>query len=112
MDIRRGDIIRISLNPTTGREQAGEARPCLVLSHDYFNADREGFVIICPITSTVKPDVQVLIPIPEGFRVNGSVIAEQVRTLDLNARWWRSTEERLPEDFVDYVVATLNVIIG
>ena len=110
--LRRGEVIRVNLNPTQGREQMGEARPCLVLSQTAFNAARGGLVVVSPITSTVRPDVKTLIPIPEGFRVNGSVIAEQVRTLDLSQRWWRSTEECLPAAVVDQVVATLNLIIG
>lgn len=112
MQLRRGEVIRINLNPTQGREQMGDARPCLVLSQTLFNASRGGLVIVSPITSTVKPEVKTLIPIPEGFRISGSVIVEQVRTLDLSQRWWRSTEECLPSSMVDQVVATLNLIIG
>ena len=112
MNIQRGDILRINLNPTTGREQTGDARPCLVLSRTKFNQARSGIVIVSPVTSTVRPDIKTMIPIPDGYKIQGSVIAEQVRTLDLSKRWWKSTGERLPEEFVDYVVATLNIIIG
>jgi mRNA interferase MazF len=108
----RGAIIRINLNPTQGREQTGEARPCLVLSHTKFNQARRGIVIVSPITSTIKPDVSTLIPIPDRYRITGSVIAEQVRTIDLSSRWWRDTGEVLPESFVDQVVMVLNVIIN
>jgi hypothetical protein len=52
-----------------------------------------------------------MIPIPEGFQVQGSVIAEQVRSLDLNTRWWKKTGAILPKPFVDEVVETLNLII-
>ena len=52
-----------------------------------------------------------MIAIPDDYKIRGSVIAEQIRTLDLNKRWWKSTGEQLPEEFVDYVVATLNIII-
>lgn len=38
--LRRGEVIRVNLNPTQGREQMGEARPCLVLSQTVFNAAR------------------------------------------------------------------------
>lgn len=112
MELRRGEIIRVNLNPIQGREQMGEARPCLVLSQSAFNRERGGLVIVSPITSTIKPDIKTLIPIPEGFRVTGSVIAEQIRTLDLSQRWWRSTAECLPMALVDQVVATLNLIIA
>ena len=112
MQLRRGEVIRVNLNPTQGREQMGDARPCLVLSQTAFNGSRGGIVIVSPITSTVKPEIKTLILIPPGFKVSGSVIAEQVRTLDLSQRWWRSTEDCLPSLVVDQVVATLNLIIG
>jgi mRNA interferase MazF len=107
----RGAVIRINLNPTQGREQMGNTRPCLVLSNTLFNQVRNGLVIVSPITSTVKPEVQTLIPIPEGYRVKGSVIAEQVRTLDLSDRWWQDTGEILAAQLVDRVVAVLKLII-
>lgn len=65
----RGAVIRINLNPTQGREQMGNARPCLVLSHTAFNQVRNGLVIVSPITSTVKPEIQTLIPIPDDYRI-------------------------------------------
>ena len=77
-----------------------------------FNQVRKGILIVSLITSTVRPDIKTMIPIPDGYKIQGSIIAEQVRTLDLSKRWWRSTGERLPKEFVDYVVATLNIIIG
>ena len=84
MNIQRDEIIRINLNPTQGREQSGNARPCLVISHTQYNQNRQGIVIVFPITSTIKPEIKMMIPIPEGLKVQGSVIAEQIRTLDLN----------------------------
>lgn len=112
MDSQRGEILRINLNPTTGREQTGNARPCIILSRTQFNKARKGIVIVSPITSTIRPDIKTMIPIPDGYKIQGSIIAEQIRTLGLSKRWWKSTGERLPEEFVDYVVATLNIIIG
>ena len=112
MDIKRGEIIRINLNPISGREPAGDARPCLVLSHTRFNAARKGIVVVSPITSTIRTEIKTLIRIPDGFSVHGSVIAEQVRTVDLNSRWWKTTGEVLPDQFVDSVVETFRVIIG
>lgn len=112
MRIRRGEVIRINLNPIQGREQAGSARPCLVLSHTKYNAKRGGMVVVTPITSTIKTQVKMMIPIPDGFKVKGSVIAEQVRTLNLKTRWWKTTDEVLPLEFVDRVVETFKVIIN
>ena len=112
MDIQRGEVIIINLNPTSGREQSGDARLCLVLSHKKFNAVRKGIVVVTPITSTIKPEIKMMIPIPDGFTVHGSVIAEQVRTVDLSTRWWKTTGEVLPFEFVDHVVEIFRVIIG
>ncbi|NJK56164.1 MAG: type II toxin-antitoxin system PemK/MazF family toxin [Pleurocapsa sp. SU_5_0] len=112
MKISRGEVIRINLNPTEGREQSGNARPCLVLSHAKYNAKRGGIVVVTPLTSTVKPEIKMMIPVPEGHKVRGSVIAEQVRTLDLKTRWWKTTGEVLPAEFVDRVVETFKVIIS
>ncbi len=111
MNIKRGEIIRINLNPTIGREQQGKARPCLVISSTKYNAARQGMVVIMPITKTFKPNVKTIIPIPTTFNISGSVIVEQVRTVDLRGRWWKTTGEVLPDDFVDYAVDVLNVII-
>ncbi|MEM8778610.1 MAG: type II toxin-antitoxin system PemK/MazF family toxin [Cyanobacteria bacterium P01_G01_bin.49] len=112
MTIKRGEIIKINLNPTEGREQSGNARPCLVISETKYNQVRQGIVIVMPITSTIKPDVKMMIPIPDGFKVHGSVIVEQIRTVDLNQRWWKTTTEVLPQQFVDHIVDTFKVIIS
>lgn len=112
LNLSRGEIIRINLNPTQGREQSGNARPCLVLSHTRYNLARQGIVIVTPITSTIKPTVKMMIEIPDKFKIKGSVIAEQIRTVDLNSRWWKTTGEILSKDFVDYVTETFFVIIN
>ena len=109
---QRGEVIRIHLNPTQGREQMGEARPCLVLSHTRFNQARSGIVIVSPISSTIKPEVKTLVPIPAGYKTTGSAIAEQIRTLDLSQRWWISTGETLPTDFIEQVLQVLLIIIA
>lgn len=111
MKIHRGEILRINLNPTIGREQQGNARPCLVLSQTKYNLTRQGIVIVTPITNTVKSNIKMMIPIPQGFKIKGSIIAEQVRTLDLNQRWWKTTGEILPEEFVNHVVDIFSLII-
>jgi mRNA interferase MazF len=47
--VLRGDVLWADLDPTRGREQAGQ-RPVLVISHDIFN-ERSGTVIAMAITS-------------------------------------------------------------
>jgi mRNA-degrading endonuclease toxin of MazEF toxin-antitoxin module len=112
MVIQRGEVIRVNLNPTSGREQQGEARPCIVISHTTYNQSRNGMVVVMPITHTVRPEIKTMIPLPITSQIEGSVIAEQVRTLDLSKRWWKTTGEVLSQEFVDRLVSTFNLIIG
>ena len=110
--IERGEVIRINLNPTEGREQSGNARPCLVLSNTKFNQRRQGIVVVTPLTNTVRPQVKTMIRVPEGYKATGSVVAEQVRSINLKQRWWKSTEEILPQEFVDLVVHIFSQIVS
>ena len=110
--IERGEVIRINLNPTEGREQSGNARPCLVLSNTKFNQRRQGIVVVTPLTNTVRPQVKTMIRVPEGYKATGLVVAEQVRTIDLKQRWWKSTEEILPQESVDFVVHIFSQIVS
>lgn len=110
--VERGEVIRINLNPTEGREQSGNARPCLVLSNTKFNQRRQGIVVVAPLTNTIKPQVKTMLQVPKGYKATGSIIAEQVRTIDLKQRWWKNTAEILPQEFVDLVVHTFSQIIS
>lgn len=112
MNIQRGEIIRVNLSLTQGREQQGKARPCLVLSNTKFNQRRQGIVIVSPITNTIKPEIKTLIQLPDRLKITGSVLAEQVRTLDLKQRCWKTTSVIVEEDFVNKVVHIVQQIIS
>lgn len=111
-NIQRGEILKINLNPTQGREQQGEARPCLVLSNNKFNQRRNGIVIVSPITNTIKPEIKTLIQLPPGLKVTGSIVAEQIRTLDLNKRWWKTMGIIIEKNFVDSVTHVVSQIVS
>ena len=111
MKIERGEVIRINLNPTEGREPSGNARPCLVISNTQYNAKRRGIVVVMPITGTLRPDVKMMMALSESAKVYGSVIAEQVRSVDLKTRWWKSTGEVLSKEWVDSAVDTFSLIV-
>lgn len=105
MTPKRGEVIRINLNPTQGREQQGEARPCVVISNTKYNLARDGFAVVMPITSTARPEIKTMVLISEGFKTYGSsVLVEQVRSVDLSTRWWKSIGDILPTDWVDRIV--------
>lgn len=46
---KRGDVVRISLNPQAGHEQAGR-HPAVILLPQTCN-DKVGLVLLCPITN-------------------------------------------------------------
>ena len=49
MEIKRGEVFFVNLNPTKGNEQGG-ARPCLIIQNDNGNKFSPT-TIIAPITS-------------------------------------------------------------
>lgn len=110
MSVNRGEIIRVNLNPTQGREQQGRAKPCLVISNTKFN-QRRRMAIVMPITNTVKPSIKTLVPLPDNLSITGSVDTEQVRNIDLEDRWWKSTEQVLDRQECDRIVAMLAILI-
>ena len=79
----RGDIMDINMNPQVGRE-IWDWRPALVLSSWNFNRTKE-VAIICPITRTTRGS-HFEIEIPAGHEVSGFVRADQVKSLDWQAR--------------------------
>ena len=78
-----GEVVWITLHPQAGHEQSGR-RPAAVLSPAEYNG-RVGLAIVCPITSQIKGyPFEVLIP--AGLPVAGTVLADQVKSLDWRAR--------------------------
>ena len=80
---QRGDAVWITLTPQAGHEQAGR-RPAVVLSPGAYNA-RVGLALLCPITNQIK-GYPFEVVIPPGLRVSGAVLADQVKSLDWQAR--------------------------
>lgn len=79
----QGDIIEVDFDPTKGHEPA-KRRPALVVSSYDFNISNS-MTIVCPISSREK-DFFLHERLPQTCEVQGSVIMEQVRAIDLEAR--------------------------
>ena len=107
----RGDIVRVCLNPTAGREIKGEYRPCLVLSPKAFN--RLGITLIAPITqgsNYARVEGFTVILMGSGTDTQGVVLISGIRMADLTAR--KATKvENAPPEIVDEVLAILATII-
>lgn len=55
MQVRRGDIVIVELNPTKGSEQQGESRPCVVIQNDVGN-QYSPTTIVAPFTTQYDPN--------------------------------------------------------
>ena len=83
-ELRRGDVVRVRLDPTEGSEQAGE-RPALVLSPSVINR-HSPIILIAPITSKkterVFPFEALIEPNEGGLPMRSKVLLMQTRSLD------------------------------
>lgn len=79
----QGDIIEVNFDPTRGHEPA-KTRPALVLSSYDFNRSNS-MTIVAPITSRIAPFF-LHQELPEMCCVSGTVVMEQIRAIDLDAR--------------------------
>lgn len=104
----RGDVVRITLNPQAGHEQAGR-RPALVLSPAAYNR-KVGLALLCPVTNQVKA-YPFEVQIPQGLTVTGVVLSDQVKSLD-----WRARKAdfvcALPEATVAEVLQKLGTLLS
>jgi mRNA interferase MazF len=108
--ILRGDVVWADLDPTVGREQAGQ-RPILVLSHDVFN-ERSGTVIAMAITSQPqRAGFPLTLELKSGSLPKRSwVKISQVRTL--STQRLGLTIGRVSPEELEQVVTGLNEIVG
>lgn len=103
----RGDAVWLDFNPQTGHEQAGR-RPDLVLSPSSYNR-KVGLAIFCPITSSVK-GYPFKVVIPDGEKVSGVILSDQVRSLDWQKRN-AAFITQLSADIVNDVMGKLKTLL-
>ena len=112
MEVKRGDVSLVDLNPVVGTEQAG-VRPALVIQIDRANVGSPHTIII-PFTTRIKETIlpsHVKIPAGIGGLTEDSILlCEQIRVIDkrrLVRRIGNIKEENLRK-----VGAALKVILG
>lgn len=103
----RGDVIWIDHDSQAGHEQSGR-RAAVVVSPSSYNR-KAGLVLCCPITNQVKGyPFEVAIPI--GVPVTGVVLADQVRSMD-----WQARNDvphcQLPDAVIQLVLAKLQTLM-
>ncbi len=106
----RGDIYHVDLDPTKGKEQQG-ARYVLIVSRREFN--RGGTALVCPIArggNYARSRGFAVSLTGAGTGVNGVILCNQPRILDIAARAGRFAE-KAPEAIVDEVLAKLQTLL-
>lgn len=105
--VKQGDILKINFNPQAGHEQAGY-RPAVVVSNDFFNK-KTNLAILCPITNTDNK-FPLHVELDERTKTTGVILCEHVRTLDIEARWYKKIEV-LPNDILKNVLEILKTLL-
>jgi len=106
----RGDIVRVALNPVTGRELQGDMRPVLVLTRKEFN--RLGLTWVAPITQGgdyARVAGFAVTLMGAGTQTQGVVLTSAVRSLDLAARGAKFVE-KAPAGVMEEVMARVLAI--
>jgi mRNA interferase MazF len=84
----QGDIIKINLDPKQGHELKGY-RPYICLSH-HLVSDYANIAVFAPISNTSRR-YPLYVPLEET-KSTGSVLLDQLVTIDYNARQWNYVE--------------------
>lgn len=106
----RGDIVRLNLNPTAGREQQGDFRPALILTPAAYNAS--GLAVIAPITQGGDYARYAGFAVTlsgSGAETQGVVLCNQLRTVDLEARGAKRIES-VPDFVIDDALARVQAL--
>ena len=90
---QQGDIIAIDLDPRMGHEQQG-FRPVIVLSNNIVS-QYTNVVIVAPI-STTKRQLPLYQNLPDNLTTKGTVLLDQLVTLDYKARSFKFIETVFP----------------
>ncbi len=103
----RGDAIWLNSNPQAGHEQAGR-HPAFVISPAVYHK-KVGLALVCPITNQLK-GYPFEVEIPKGLSVIGSVLSDQIKSLD-----WRSRQAaficKMPDHVTKEVIGKIDVLI-
>ena len=112
MSIKQFEIWIADLNPKIGTEP-GKTRPILVIQTDLLNKLPHPSTIVCPITTNVEKDVDILrTHLKKGMAnlyENCDIMIDQIRAID-NKRLIKKVGD-LPKDLIDKVKENIKIIL-
>ena len=108
--MERGELWFVDLDPTEGREQRGR-RPVFIVTPAAFN--RLGTPLVAPVTTggAFARHRGFAVPLPPGLKVQGVILCNQLRTLDLAARGGRFVDQA-PDDVIEDVLARIATLVS
>ena len=112
MSIKQYEIWIADLNPQIGTEP-GKTRPVLIVQTNLLNQVPHPSTIICPITTNVKKDSDILrVHIKKGeanLHQNCDIMIDQIRAID-NKRLTKKIGV-LPHELVDLVKENIQIVL-
>ncbi|MFC7082306.1 type II toxin-antitoxin system PemK/MazF family toxin [Halorussus caseinilyticus] len=113
MQVRRGDVVVVELDPTRGSEQRG-TRPCLVVQNDVGNENAPTTVVV-PFTTSFGERLypfEVLVTTEESPLREASVaVCSQIRTVSIDQRI-RENLGAIPDDKMEEIDTALEYSLG
>ena len=113
MEVRRGDIVIVELDPAKGSEQRG-TRPCLVVQNNVGNENAPTTIVV-PFTSSFGDDLypfEVRVTADESHLQEDSVaICSQIRTVSIEQRI-KTVVGSVPDNRMDAVNTALEYSLG
>ena len=112
MPIKQFEIWIADLNPQIGTE-SGKTGPVLVVQTNLLNKIPHPSTIVCPITTNVKKESDILrVHLKKGManlHQNCDIIIDQIRTID-NKRLIKKAGD-LPNDLIGLIKENIRIII-
>ncbi len=112
MPMKQFEIWIADLNPKIGTEP-GKTRPVVVVQTDLLNKTQHPSTIICPITTNIKKDAEILrVHISKGIanlHQDCDIMMDQIRAID-NKRLIKKIG-KLPENLTTTVSENLKIIL-
>ncbi|MCJ7450777.1 MAG: type II toxin-antitoxin system PemK/MazF family toxin [Candidatus Nanohaloarchaeota archaeon QJJ-9] len=112
MDIKRGDIVVVDLNPTKGSEQ-GKIRPSVVLQNDVGNR-HSPTTIVAPLTSSYDKVYPVNVEVKAedtGLEKDSVILLNQIVTVDKEERI-RNKIGTIPSEKEEEMDRALKISLG
>lgn len=112
MQIKQYDIWIADLNPQIGTEP-GKTRPVLVVQTNLLNKLPHTSTIVCPITTKVQSDSDILrVHLKKGManlQENCDIMIDQIRAID-NQRLIKKIGS-IPTDLIEKIKENLSIIV-